>query len=181
MILTKKHLEFITSLSDNQDECDKLTGEVIRACYNHFYLDIDTNLSKIAKVAFKYIKIDLDEQLTQKEKIRDRNRLNGAKGGRPKKQTNKPAVKKVEIPEFEEFKKYVDSKSQNVSNELLKLKYDSWKENGWKDGKHKPIKNWKTKILNTIPYLKNEKVRKQATYDSKRESEIAETLFGDFS
>jgi len=36
----------------------------------------------------------------------------------------------------------------------VKHKYNSWFLNGWKDGNDKPIKNWKTKLLNTIPYLK---------------------------
>ncbi len=36
----------------------------------------------------------------------------------------------------------------------LKTKYESWKENNWKDGHNVPIKNWKLKIKNTVPYLK---------------------------
>lgn len=35
----------------------------------------------------------------------------------------------------------------------LKSKYASWVENKWKDGHNKPIKNWKSKIKNTIPFL----------------------------
>jgi hypothetical protein len=36
----------------------------------------------------------------------------------------------------------------------LKAKYKSWIEANWKDGNNKPIKNWKTKIANVIPFLK---------------------------
>ena len=36
----------------------------------------------------------------------------------------------------------------------VELKYLSWVENGWKDGNDKPIKNWKSKLLNTIPHIK---------------------------
>ncbi len=33
-------------------------------------------------------------------------------------------------------------------------KYEAWVENGWKDGNNKKIKNWKTKLRNTLPFLK---------------------------
>jgi len=66
-------------------------------------------------------------------------------------------VEKTKIPPFEDFSSYAVGKKSNVSMEHLKLKYDSWVENGWKDGLNKPIKNWKTKILNTIPHLKEGK------------------------
>jgi hypothetical protein len=36
----------------------------------------------------------------------------------------------------------------------LKSKFSSWEENNWKDGNNKPIKSWKSKIRNTIPFLK---------------------------
>lgn len=36
----------------------------------------------------------------------------------------------------------------------LTAKYDSWVEAGWKDGNGIKIKNWKTKIRNTIPFLR---------------------------
>ena len=61
------------------------------------------------------------------------------------------------IPTFEDFKMYAWSKKKDVNMEALKLKYESWVENGWKDGNDKPIKNWKTKILNSLPYLKERK------------------------
>ena len=58
-----------------------------------------------------------------------------------------------EIPEFIEFKDYALNKKRDVNIEALRLKYDSWVENGWKDGNDKQIKNWKSKLLNTIPHL----------------------------
>ena len=36
----------------------------------------------------------------------------------------------------------------------IKSKYEAWKDNGWKDGNGKEIKNWKTTLRNTMPYLK---------------------------
>ena len=36
----------------------------------------------------------------------------------------------------------------------LKAKYEAWVSDKWKDGNGKEIKNWQTKIKNTIPYLR---------------------------
>jgi len=58
------------------------------------------------------------------------------------------------IPAYEDFKEYALSKKKNISIDSLQLKYDSWVENGWRNGNDKPIKNWKTALLNTIPYIK---------------------------
>lgn len=41
----------------------------------------------------------------------------------------------------------------------LEAKFDSWDDNGWRDGFNKPIKNWKTKIRNVMPFLKAMKVK----------------------
>lgn len=60
------------------------------------------------------------------------------------------------IPEFSEFFEYVKT-LEPYKPELdfaIESKYESWKENKWKDGNNQKIKNWKTKIKNTIPFLK---------------------------
>ena len=57
-------------------------------------------------------------------------------------------------PEFEEFKNYAISHKSTIDLNALRLKYNSWLENGWKNGNNKPIKNWKSTLLNTIPYIK---------------------------
>lgn len=62
------------------------------------------------------------------------------------------------IPTWEEFLSYCIEKKPTVCRQHLKSKYDSWAENNWKDGHDKKIKNWKSKILNTMPYLNTEKV-----------------------
>ncbi len=61
-----------------------------------------------------------------------------------------------DIPTENEFLDYVKT-IEIYKTELdysIKSKYESWVENGWKDGNDKPIKNWKTKIKNTLPHLK---------------------------
>lgn len=36
----------------------------------------------------------------------------------------------------------------------LEAKYDMWRENGWRDGYNKPIKNWKVKLRNVVSYIR---------------------------
>ena len=68
--------------------------------------------------------------------------------------TDKVIIDSKSIPAREEFIKYCLEKKKDVDPAAAGLKFDSWKENGWKDGYGKPIKNWKSKALNTIPHLK---------------------------
>ena len=61
------------------------------------------------------------------------------------------------IPEFSEFLAYALEKKPKINQEDLRLKYESWKESDWstnRNGKLHPITNWKTTLLNTLPYLK---------------------------
>ena len=61
------------------------------------------------------------------------------------------------IPEFSEFLAYALEKKPKINQIDLRLKYDSWKESDWstnRNGKLHPITNWKTTLLNTLPYLK---------------------------
>ena len=62
---------------------------------------------------------------------------------------------KNEIPTEVKFLEYAKDNTPDflLIQDALKLKYRSWVENNWRDGKDKAITNWKTKLLNTIPYL----------------------------
>ena len=71
--------------------------------------------------------------------------------------------KNKDIPAFEEFKIYALENNPNVDLSSLELKYKAWVENNWQDGNNKKILNWKTKLLNTIPYLKTKKEEYHAT------------------
>lgn len=73
--------------------------------------------------------------------------------------TNIPIKKGTSEPTLNEFFEYAYSiKEFKDKFESLKYsiqsKYESWVDNGWKDGNDKPIKNWKTKLKNTLPFLK---------------------------
>jgi hypothetical protein len=72
--------------------------------------------------------------------------------------TNNNLISK-KIPSIEEFLFYTSNiKEFKDKFESLKYsiqsKYEQWVENDWKDGHDKEIKNWKTKIKNTLPHLK---------------------------
>jgi len=65
--------------------------------------------------------------------------------------------KESNIPAFEIFKTYAVEKAKekklNIDHVKLSLKYESWKVNGWVNGNGKRIKNWKSTLLNTLPYM----------------------------
>lgn len=68
-------------------------------------------------------------------------------------------IKEDNIPTLNEFLEFSKEKLNGTYSEFensLKLKYDAWVSNDWKDGYNKKITNWKTKLLNTIPHLKKE-------------------------
>lgn len=71
-----------------------------------------------------------------------------------KEEKEKKNKEEIYIPEFSEFLNYAIEKVPNVDRKDLKLKYESWIENDWKDGNNEPIIKWKPKILNTLPFIK---------------------------
>ena len=70
--------------------------------------------------------------------------------------------KKTIVPSFSEFLAYALENKPNLNTVDVELKYKSWIANDWctnKDGKPKPISNWKVTLLNTIPYLSTIEVK----------------------
>jgi len=74
-------------------------------------------------------------------------------------ESNSSIVKQETInnkPSVEEFVVYGIEQMPDVNTEFLTAKYNSWVSNDWctsKDGKNRPIKNWKSTLNNTLPYL----------------------------
>ena len=58
-----------------------------------------------------------------------------------------------DIPTYSDFLSHAISKIHNVCPNAVKLKYESWVENSWKDGNNNKITNWKSKLTNTVGYL----------------------------
>lgn len=71
-----------------------------------------------------------------------------------KKEKHKKEIEnKIEIPEYNEFISYARELKPKVIEQEVRIKYEAWKVNGWKDGYDKPIKNWKVKLLNSLKYF----------------------------
>lgn len=66
---------------------------------------------------------------------------------------NKETIKPSES-EFLDYCKLILKEKYDPLEFSLKAKFDSWINNNWRDGNDKKIKNWKSKINNTIPFLK---------------------------
>ena len=159
----------------------------------------------------KFLEIDggienkeINKLLSERDQYIERQRVNGAKGGRPKTQkkvsnsisisnsTTNPisnsisnSKKNIYVPSEKEFMDY----SLTVIKQLkknpeefdfsLRAKYESWLDDNWKDGFGKPIKNWKNKVNNTIPHLKanyGSKNNNKAQYSEEFKRTIIENL-----
>lgn len=98
----------------------------------------------------------------------------GSKGGKKSKPSIKPISKpdikptskqierEIEIenklkenkyPTESEFLEYALSNNPNLDKQAVINKFKSWSEYNWFNGNGKKIKNWKSSLLNTIPYL----------------------------
>ena len=157
---------------------DHLTDEELGKLFRHI-LEYVNDLNPVMEdrlllTAWKPIERSLKEDLKKWEEIRTKRAEAGAKGGKAK-QANAKSVKQNvanqavsvtdtvsdnvinnTIPSIEEFMAYGLSKMDDVDKEALRLKYESWKVNGWctnKAGKEQKIKNWKSTLLNTLKYL----------------------------
>jgi hypothetical protein len=62
----------------------------------------------------------------------------------------------INIPTWDLFLAYGKEKEPSVKISALKHKYDAWVVNGWKNGNDKPIKNWKSALLQTLAYIEKE-------------------------
>jgi hypothetical protein len=142
----------------------------------------------IIDLVFEPIKQSLKRDLIRYENICNRNKNNGKNGGRPKKEPKKPnglngnpnnpdkpkkpdsdsdsdsdsdieKRKKIYIPEFSEFKEYAIQNQNNTDLHKLDLKYKAWVSSGWADGNGKKITVWKTKLLNSLPYMQDLNIR----------------------
>jgi uncharacterized protein YdaU (DUF1376 family) len=110
-----------------------------------------------------------------KEVWRKRKELNGIPSESKKKPKavskgieDEDVIKDIIIPSETEFFEYCKTIKEFPFSEYeysIKSKYESWVANGWKDGNNTKIKNWKTKIKNTLPHLKPIKAesKKQTT------------------
>ena len=67
---------------------------------------------------------------------------------------------KENIPSWIEFLTYGLEKEPALNHKALKNKYDAWVINGWKNGNDRPIKNWKSSLLQTLAYIEKDTLPK---------------------
>ena len=90
------------------------------------------------------------------------------------------------IPSLDEFFFYAQSipEFKNDFEQLkfsIQAKYETWVSDDWKDGHGIKIKNWKTKLKNTLPYLKkvnNGNTQQPTNNEERRRSYIERVLHG---
>jgi hypothetical protein len=101
-----------------------------------------------------------------------------------KKKINKK--ENFQIPSLNEFFLYAQSipEFKNDFEQLkfsIQSKYETWVSDEWKDGHGVKIKNWKTKLKNTLPYLKkvnNANTQQPISNEERRRSYIERVLHG---
>jgi hypothetical protein len=132
----------------------------------------DTQLNGMVKFAYLSQKHSIDKQIDGYISQMSKRHPNedpwqgGTQGAYvdPTQQEKEEVKEKVkDIPEFSEFLAYAVSQVPNVIQQEVKLKYDSWVVNDWKDGNNKKIVNWKSKLNNTLPFLKKHEIQKERT------------------
>ena len=149
---------------------DKDAGELIKHILMYVNDENPETENILVKMAFGHMKPLLKSDLDKWESIIEKRKEAGRKGGKQKLANAKQVLsstKQLEavndnvnvnvinnIPDIGIFFSYALRKRPDVDELSVKMKYESWKENGWKDNNGKEIKNWKTKLLNTLPYLK---------------------------
>ena len=155
-------------------------ANIYDAIFEYSLNGILIELSGLEKTIFTLIKPQLDANNKRFE--------NGKKGGKPKQNETKDKPKRNQnvtkteannnvndndnvnnnnnennnIPTFQEFLTYGKEKEPSVKDTALKNKYDAWVANDWKDGNNNKIKNWKSKLCHTLPYIEKETTKKVA-------------------
>lgn len=166
---------------------DELTNEqagILFKAIRDYNLGKEPELDFAMKMAFLPFKNQFVRDSVKYDGVCERNKINGAKGGRPKKpkETEETQVvfeepKKADnkndnenrnnnIPELNEFLDYAREKVPNINLAAVTLKYESWIESGWctnVKGKEHKIKNWKSTLLNTLPFLPKHEIQQQRT------------------
>ncbi len=179
MKLTKrKAFNFYRSYYDVYNELsDKDKVLFMNALLDRQFLGKEpTNLKGMVKFAYISQTNSIDAQVKGYEtktgtNLCDSNESEGATVGGTQGGTQPPSVQEkgkgkgkekeqYVIPPYEIFLAHAISKIPSIDKQAVKLKYDSWIENDWKDGNDRQIKNWKAKLTNTVGFLPSSGTKK---------------------
>jgi hypothetical protein len=164
----KSYFEVASELNDK----DRLA--FYDALFNKQFKNIEPNLKGMAKFAYISQKHSIDAQVKGYYDITKDEEFNPNKPpmqgsiippNKQEKEEVKEEVKEINnnIPNLNSFLSYAIEQKPNVDSEAVKLKYESWINNNWKDGNDKKIINWKTKLLNTLPFIKEKQIKYDPT------------------
>lgn len=148
-----------------EDLTDEQVGILMRAIFDYEIDGIEPTFDGELKIAFKFIKKDLDFNSSKYESICERNRTNGAKGGRPKNPKNPNGFSKTQ-DNPEKPKKADNDNDNEYDNEY---EYDN--DNILVSKKERKEEN------NNISYIINARTRE--TYDEIFESFGVEPVLKD--
>lgn len=117
------------------------------------------------KLVIKFLDEEREDISTKRLKLSEAGRKGGLSSAEARlnqgssiKNKNKEEEKEEDknIPTLDEFMAYGIKQLPEVDEQALRLKYSSWVESNWVvtvGGKNRPIKNWKSTLNNTLPYL----------------------------
>jgi hypothetical protein len=111
-----------------------------------------TNVTTLISIV-NYKEYQCDSKADSKPNRKPNNKADGNK------QELKELKEEIYIPEFSEFLDYAVSQVKFINKEDVRLKYESWKVNDWSvtvNNKTRKIVNWKSTLLNTLPYLRKD-------------------------
>ena len=119
--------------------------------------DVSKQNSKNAKEGWEKRRKQRDESERNATALNSQSESYAIREEKRREEEIKGNKKDIYIPDFKEFLIYAKEKEPTVLESALKNKYDAWVANGWKDGNEKDIKNWKSKLLQTMPYIEKNK------------------------
>lgn len=151
-----KRGSFITSYDTISNDTN-LSVRQIRTCLNR--LEQTNEIKRKATSQYTMLTICNYDSYQSYKIIDDKQETNERQTNDKRTTTTKKdnKEKNINIPTQIEFKDYALKNGKEIDVYKLGLKYKSWIANDWKDGNNKPIKNWKTKLLNTLPFLEKQK------------------------
>jgi len=165
---------------------DDVAGRLLKHIYAYVNDENPTTDELLLNIAFEPIKMQLKRDLVKYEKKREQWSEAGKKSAEQRALTksnesqrtlttvdsvatvstvnvndnvnvNVNVISKdINIPTWDLFLTYGKEKEPSVKISALKHKYDAWVVNGWKNGNDKPIKNWKSALLQTLAYIEKQ-------------------------
>jgi len=174
-ILYRSFYEAICDL-DNDSQ-----AQVFKAICEYSLNFKETEMTGIAKTIFKLIKPQLDannkrfKNGSQPKLMQNESEAEAkAKQKRSKTKANNNVNVNVNnndnvnnnennnnnIPTIDDFLLHAIKLNEKINTDQVRYKYDAWVNNGWIDGKGNKIKNWKSKLSNTMQYFETLQVAK---------------------